>query len=204
MAEHNTLTGASLHEPKGAATAAVGQIYVATGTGTGAWQAPATGVQVGWWDYNDAATAVTPIALTVADTYYTLTNDGVGPLTNLAYSLAGLTNIWNTTTNRFDFSGLSLGDTLDIRLDVTITTAGANDNVSINTHLAEGGVPYELIVLSEKGYKTAGPHHEILPLHMHIGDTNTQGNGAYFEAKCDGTGATVVVNGWYVRVITGG
>lgn len=204
MAEHNTLTGASLHEPKGAATAAVGQIYVATGTGSGNWEAPATGVQMGWWDYNDAATAVTPIELTVADTYYTLTNDGAGPLTNLAYSLAGLTNIWNTTTNRFDFSGLSLGDTLDIRLDVTITTAGANDNVSVNAQLAEGGIPYGLIVLSEKGYKTTGPHHEILPLHLYIGDANTQANGAFFEVKCDGTGATVVVNGCYVRAITGG
>ena len=40
MAEHNTLTGASLHEPKGAATATVGQTYVADGVGSGAWADP--------------------------------------------------------------------------------------------------------------------------------------------------------------------
>tara|TARA_R110002126_G_scaffold73784_2_gene184023 strand:- start:3110 stop:3724 length:615 start_codon:yes stop_codon:yes gene_type:complete len=204
MAEHNTLTGASLHEPKGAATAAVGHIYVATGTGTGVWQVPATGLQMGWWDYNDAATAVTPIALTLADTYYPLTNDGAGPFTNLAYGLDGVTGIWNTVTNRFDFSGLALGATLDIRLDVTIVTAGANDNVTVGMHLAEGGTPYDLVILSEKGYKTAGSHHEILPLHLYIGDANTQLNGAYFEALCDGTGATVQVNGFFIRAITGG
>jgi hypothetical protein len=204
MAEHNTLTGASLHEPKGAATASVGQIYVATGTGTGVWQAPATGLQMGWWDYNDAATAVTPIPLTLADTYYPLTNDGAGPFTNLAYGLAGVTDVWNTTTNRFDFSNLAVGSTVDIRLDVTITTAGANDNVSLGMYIAEGGTPYELIVQSSKGYKTAGVHHETLPVLVYIGDANTQLNCAYFQAKCDATGTTVVVNGWYIRAITGG
>ena len=203
MAEHNTLTGASLHEPKGAATAAVGQIYVATGTGTGVWQEPATGLQVGWWDYNDAATAVTPIDLTLADTYYPLTNDGAGPYTNTGYALDGVA-IWNSTNNRFDFSGLALGSTVDIRLDVTIVTATANDNVTVGMHLAEGGLPYDLVILSEKGYKTAGSHHEILPIHLYIGDTNTQQNGAYFEALCDAVGTTVQVNGYFARVITGG
>ena len=204
MAEHNTLTGASLHEPKGASTATVGQIYVATGTGSGVWQAPAVGVQVGWWDYNDTATSVTPIALTLADTYYPLTNDGAGSSTNLTYGLDGITGIWNTVTDRFDFSNLALGSTLDIRLDVTIVTAGANDNVTVGMHLAEGGTPYDLVILSEKGYKTVGSHHEILPLHLYIGDTNTQLNGAYFEVLCDGTGATVQVNGFFIRAITGG
>lgn len=37
MAEHNTLTGANLHEPKGAATATSGQVYVANGAGSGTW-----------------------------------------------------------------------------------------------------------------------------------------------------------------------
>ncbi len=37
MAEHNTLTGASLHEPKGVETASAKQIYVADGSGGGEW-----------------------------------------------------------------------------------------------------------------------------------------------------------------------
>jgi len=37
MAEHNTLTGASLHEPKGAATANAGEVYIADGVGSGVW-----------------------------------------------------------------------------------------------------------------------------------------------------------------------
>lgn len=39
MAEHNTLTGASLHEPKGASTAIAGEIYIADGVGSGSFAA---------------------------------------------------------------------------------------------------------------------------------------------------------------------
>lgn len=37
MAEHRLLTGADLHEPKGADTAVSGQVYVANGSGSGSW-----------------------------------------------------------------------------------------------------------------------------------------------------------------------
>lgn len=39
MAHHKDLTGADLHEPKGAATASAGMVYVADGAGSGAWTA---------------------------------------------------------------------------------------------------------------------------------------------------------------------
>ena len=34
---HSTLTGADLHEPKGVAAANADQIYIANGSGSGAW-----------------------------------------------------------------------------------------------------------------------------------------------------------------------
>ena len=40
MAEHNTLTGASLHEPKGVAAAAADLAYISDGAGSGAWETP--------------------------------------------------------------------------------------------------------------------------------------------------------------------
>lgn len=39
MAHHKDLTGTDLHEPKGASTASSGQVYVADGSGSGAWTA---------------------------------------------------------------------------------------------------------------------------------------------------------------------
>lgn len=44
MALHKDLTGAELHEPKGADTAADRQIYVADGAGSGAWEDKFEGV----------------------------------------------------------------------------------------------------------------------------------------------------------------
>lgn len=38
MASHATLTGASLHEPKGVASATANTVYVADGAGSGTWQ----------------------------------------------------------------------------------------------------------------------------------------------------------------------
>jgi len=36
--EHNAMTGSSLHEPKGVASASVGKVYVADGAGSGTWE----------------------------------------------------------------------------------------------------------------------------------------------------------------------
>ena len=38
MSQHSALTGADLHEPKGAASATAGQVYVADGAASGTWQ----------------------------------------------------------------------------------------------------------------------------------------------------------------------
>ncbi len=44
MALHKDLTGAELHEPKGAATAASGSVYIANGSGSGAWVGRLSGI----------------------------------------------------------------------------------------------------------------------------------------------------------------
>lgn len=47
MAAHRDLTGADLHEPKGAASAASGTVYVSDGAGSGSWTSvPASKVSV--------------------------------------------------------------------------------------------------------------------------------------------------------------
>lgn len=53
MSVHRNLTGADLHEPKGADTALSGQVYVANGTGGGVW--------------TDASTIITNTAFTTGD-----------------------------------------------------------------------------------------------------------------------------------------
>lgn len=38
--EHSTITDPDIHEPKGVAAATVGQLYVASGAGSGTWTTP--------------------------------------------------------------------------------------------------------------------------------------------------------------------
>lgn len=62
MATHASLTGASLHEPKGVATATVGTVYKADGAGSGSWttvdyRSVPAGYAIGH-GYTQSATAV--------------------------------------------------------------------------------------------------------------------------------------------------
>ena len=203
MAEHNTLTDPQLHEPKGIATADADQVYIANGAGSGVWtDPPYTTLDLGVWDYNDATTSTTPIALTLANTDYELTNDGAGTFTITTYKLADVGEIWNVSTNRFDWSGLSLGDTVDIRTDITWTSAGANQTLTLALELGVGGTPYTIRWINDHLEKTAGAHRFTLWNSVYMGDANTLNNPARWLAQSDSTGTTIEVAGWYIKALS--
>lgn len=203
MAEHNTLTDPQLHEPKGIATADTDQIYIANGAGSGAWTTPPyTTLDLGVWDYNDAATSTTPIALTLANTDYELTNDGAGTFTNTTYKLVDVGDIWNVSTNRFDWSGLSLGDTVDIRTDITWTSSGANQTLTLSLELGVGGNPYTIRWINDHLEKNSGTHRFTLWNSIYMGDINTLNNPARWLAQSDSTGTTIEVAGWYIKALS--
>lgn len=193
---HSTLTGADLHEPKGADTANSDTVYRADGAGSGAWKKL---YLIGVEDYNDAATATTPISLASAGVYYGLTNDGAGPATNKTYKIPGFPDIWNVATNQFSFTHLALGDTVDFRVDIEITTSASNHEITLALELGIGSAaPYTLEV-DTRTYKNAGTYRLISMFPIYLGDTTTKDYPARFVIKSDATGDTVKVNGWYVR-----
>lgn len=206
--QHKDLPESQLHEPKGVSTATSGQIYIANGSGSGAWTnqpIPPGVVSQGVYDYNDLTTASTPIPLSVANTQYEMTNDGAGAFTNLTYALPGLANIWDVATDRFDFNSgsvLRLGDTVDIRFDFEVVTSTANTAVEFDLELGIGGSAYQLVINPLTNFKTAGTYKIIRWIGIYMGDNNTLLNPARVLAKADSTGATVKVNGWYVRALT--
>ena len=206
MTEHASITDPNIHEPKGASTASSGQILVADGSGGTSWQTPTfSNVEVGWYDYNDVTTATTPIALTTPGTFYTLTNDGAGVNTNITYGITGITNIWNTATNRFDFSGLDIGDTLEIRADIDITTTSANTAGNLVLELATGtGNEIDIPLINNNNVKTASTVHYVANVGFYIGSALVRDNPARIKASADTAGATVKVRGWYIRVIKRG
>lgn len=196
--EHSAIDDPNIHEPKGASTASQYDVYESNGAGSGNWKRP---VRMGVYDYDDAATASSAIALTSANTDYELTNDGAGSNTNLTYALPEAANIWNTSTNRFDFSDLSLGDTIDIRLDIEVTTSNANTAVTVNLEMGVGGTTFSIPFITVTNFKTAGTYRMTRFNSIYLGSANAKDNPARFLIQADNTGATVEVIGWYCRVL---
>lgn len=154
----------------------------------------------GVYYYNDLATQTTQIPLTLADTQYELTNDGAGTNTNKTYALTDVADVWNTTTNRFDFTGLELGDAVDVRIDIEVTTTGVNTAIEGALELGIGGTAYQLIWKPfDTNYKTAGTYKITQWYSVYMGDNNTLNNPARVLMQSDSIGVTVKVNGWYVR-----
>ena len=198
--EHKDIPDAQLHEVKGAASAPIGRVLSANGDGTATFKS-----KIGWWDYNDTATAGTPIALTLANTYYDLTNNALGANTNTAYRLSTVANIWNTGTNRFDFTGLALGDVVEVRIDIDVTTTSANTAIRVDLELGVGQPgAFILPIVLPINIKTASTNKIVMSRKFYVGSSLIKDNPARIRAQADTTGATVRVNGWFVDVVKWG
>lgn len=155
----------------------------------------------GIYDYQDLATASTPISLATPDTWYTLTNDGLGPNTNTTYGLTGVADVWDSSINSFDFSGLDLGDSVDIRMSIDVISGTNNQDFDVSLFVNDGGGgQYTLPFISQQSFKTPGTKSLIRFNSIYIGDDNTRNNPARFKIKSSAAGSVIVI-GWYCRVI---
>jgi hypothetical protein len=195
MALHSALTDPELHEPKGASTAVVNTVYVADGAASGDWYKIYT---QGFEDYQNTGGAQSPAAATFTD----LTNNGLGANTLTTYTLPSVTGgLWDTATNSLDFTELTLGDTVDIRFDMSVTTAAANEEVVVVFDLAHGtGSEYQLVA-AQRSYKTAGTYDLGGMLSIYMGNTATLNNPGKIAIKFGGASCSVTVDGWFIRVI---
>jgi hypothetical protein len=105
MPTHSALTGADLHEPKGVATAAVGEVYVADGLGSGAWVNPPYAVSAVISDVSTAGSVYVPIPF-------------AGTVVKVVTVLAGSLTTGNATVTVRNAADTSMGT-------LTITQAGS-------------------------------------------------------------------------------
>lgn len=150
--------------------------------------------KVGFFDYNDTATTGTPIVVTGGGGFVFLTNNELGAFTNKLYPPYGVTDVWDASLNQFDFNELSLGSKMHYRIDLSLTTTAANQEVNLSIDLAIGGSAYSLSV-AQRQYKTAGAYPLVISSYVYMGDANTRDNPAKFKISSPNN-ATVVVNGW--------
>ncbi len=159
---------------------------------------PADNLTGGFFNYHDLATATTPISIVGGAAAVKLTNDEQGVLTLKDYSPLGVTDFWNATTNQFDWSELSLGDMLDLRMDIKVTTTSPNQMVDVHMVTGIGGVeqniPFASVFVKSTGTVDIGRYNG-----GYMGDLDTLNNPAELRIESDGN-ATVQVIGWYIRV----
>jgi hypothetical protein len=161
------------------------------------------GFSGGWADYADVATTGSPIAVSAVPAV--LTNDGLGVDTNTTYLPIGgdgITQLWNTSSNGFDFSDLSVGDMLDIRMDISVIIASVNTVVDVNLVMGSGGsitVPF----ISDQNYKATGTFEVIRYMGIYIGSEDVRDNLAQLKIEAD-KACTCTVHGWYIKAIRRG
>lgn len=164
---------------------------------------PSDNFSGGLFDYNDAATSSAPISVVGGGASSILTNDGLGAFTNTNFTPVGISSLWDTNLNKFDWSELKLGDMVDVRLDIDVTTTQTNTEVRVDLVLALGGFSYSIPWILETNYKTSGIHKLNRYNGVYMGDSNTLNNPAHFTITSD-KNCDVVVNGWYIKVISRG
>lgn len=155
------------------------------------------GSRVGFADYNDSGTS---IPVTSGSSPVSITNDAAGSFTNKTYLPLGVTDVWDTSINKFDWSELKLGDMVDIRLEFVLTTTSVNTEIEVDLHLGTGAGSYLIPFIVEQNYKNTGTRTVSRFNSIYIGDTNTLNNGGQFKISSD-KDCSIVVNGWYCKII---
>lgn len=156
----------------------------------------------GFFDYNDLATQSTPLAI-LSGVPTDIPNDELGPQTNKLFAPDSVADVWNAGTGRFDWSELNLGDMVDIRIDFTLTTTSNNTEIHIELLLGTGGSAYALPFIPEVNFKNQDAHGLTQYNGIYMGDLNTLDNGGRLQITAD-KDCTMVVNGWYCKVIKRG
>lgn len=151
----------------------------------------------GFVNYHDTATATTPISVP-SGTWTNLTNNKLGSLT--VNKLPGSIDLWNSSTNRFSFSGLPLYTQLTGRFDIEVTTGGNNMDVDVRALVAIGTVSeYPFPLMTQMRFATAGTHQVNIFNGMYLGSNDVRTAPASLQIRTSGT-ATVKVNGWYLTI----
>lgn len=128
-----------------------------------------------------------------------LTNNGSGSFTTSSLP-TGISSVYNYSTNKLNFTSCSLGDMLDISLDMEVTTTSANQVVSAELVLAEGQPEeYKLTFVGNTQYKDAGLNKIVQYLGLLINTNAVKNNPAKFVFNSS-QNATIKVNGYYIKI----
>lgn len=155
--------------------------------------------RLGYFDYDDLATASSPITVTGGAGDVLVTNDTLGPQTRTSGKPSDVSRLYNPVGSVMDWSELNIDDEVGIRFTGFLTTLSPNTSVSVDLHLGTGAGAFTIPFISDFAYKSAGVHILSRLNKIYIGDLNTRDNGGQFFINCDNN-STLIVGGWYMSL----
>jgi len=140
----------------------------------------------GFVDYNDNTGS---IAL-VADTWTDVPNNKQGAFTNTAYAPNGLTSLMDGNTGYLDFSELTLGSDVLIRIDFSVIPNTNNSLLETRYVLGQGVGEYNLPVRARRLDSGSGISYasEKGSFYIYMGDNNTLGGVGKLQVRLSTTG----------------
>lgn len=154
---------------------------------------------VGYFDYSDSATVITPLNI-VSGVPLLFTNDTLGVYTSYSNAPYGISNVYNGDTNQFDFTQLSIGDSVDIRLDFDVTTSINNQTYRVFVVLGVGSPSEFTKEIKWVQVKNAGLHTNFFDIKITMDYQDIIDSPAEIYIESDNNG-TFVNNGYKVYII---
>lgn len=162
------------------------------GGGNGSGVTSANGIE----DQN----ATNAAQLLVTDTYATLLNNGLGTSTITSLLPLGSTSTWDTINNQFDFSSLTVGTWITMRLDFDLTTTAGNTDFVCAMDFIIGQPTAFSKVLGRRFFKNNKTYlGETVTFGFYIGSEATKNNPAKIKVKTDAN-STFKLNGWAMGI----
>lgn len=183
--QHSVLTGADLHEPKGIGLASSDEVYVANGSGSGAWG----GIYTSGWE--QIINSESPITLT-SGVWGDLTNNSSS--TNTSNRLPGRSGVWSSGVFNWSAGGAQIGDTIEVVVDVEITASGTDRRFLFRLGMASGS-----IIPPDINMSVAGTESYTLVFPVFISNSSMLNETATLSAKSSGGGDSVKVNSFTIK-----
>jgi hypothetical protein len=109
----------------------------------------------------DLATQTVPIAY-AGGAAVNLTNDGGHADSNSVYKPEGITSIYDTGDDQFDFSEIILGTQITLRVDLDIETTEVDQAVELELTLAEGSPSAKVLKISRQVFASVGAYENVV------------------------------------------
>jgi len=130
-------------------------------------------------------------------------NDALGTATTNDYLPLGVTNLWNAATSSFDFSELSVGDTVEMRIIVQPTTTNNNTEIELDLYLGSGVNQYKVPFITTQNFQFSGLYEATRYTSFPIRDEDTRISPAQFKAMAD-KNCTLQTDDFFVKVTRNG